>query len=166
MSNCRKYAISDCKNTQSFANIRHISRFSPTLRLSSTLLLAKTPTIMTEIALKRAYEPASPDDGYRVLVDRLWPRGMSHATLHYDLWEKELAPSTELREWYHLDPDHRWDEFATRYAAELRANPDFPGFVRQLGEHKKVTLLFGSHDTAHNNAIVLRDLIAAALTPA
>lgn len=121
---------------------------------------------MTEIALKRAYEPASPDDGYRVLVDRLWPRGMSHATLHYDLWEKELAPSTELREWYHLDPDHRWDEFATRYAADLRANPDFQGFVRQLGEHKKVTLLFGSHDTAHNNAVVLRDLIAAALTPA
>lgn len=117
---------------------------------------------MTEIVLKRAYEPASPDDGFRVLVDRLWPRGMSHETLHYDLWEKELAPSTDLREWYHLDPEHRWDEFANRYMAELHANPDFTNFVRQLSGHNKVTLLYGSHDTLHNNAVVLRDAIAAA----
>lgn len=118
---------------------------------------------MTEIALKRAYEPASESDGYRVLVDRLWPRGLSHETLHYDLWAKEIAPSTDLREWYHLDPDHRWDEFAERYVDELHANPDFLTFVHRLSEHKKVTLLYGSHDTEHNNAAVLRDEVAAAL---
>ena len=120
---------------------------------------------MTEIVLKRAYELASPTDGYRVLVDRLWPRGMSHATLHYDLWEKELAPSTELREWYHQDPDHRWDEFVTRYSAELHANPDFTNFVHTLSGHSKVTLLYGSHDPVHNNAAVLRNAVAAALVP-
>lgn len=126
-------------------------------------VISEKCVVMTEIALKRAYEAASPDDGYRVLVDRLWPRGMSHATLHYDLWEKELAPSTDLREWYHIDPEHRWNGFVDRYAAELRSNPDFPAFVRQMSEHRKVTLLYGSHDTEHNNAVVLRDEVAARL---
>ena len=65
-----------------------------------------------QILLKRAYDPESPSDGFRVYIDRLWPRGLSHATFHYDLWDKDIAPSTELREWFHADPLDRWDEFS------------------------------------------------------
>ena len=113
----------------------------------------------TEYMLKRAYEPASPDDGYRVLVDRLWPRGMSHATLHYDEWDKNLAPSTELREWFHEDPEGRWDEFARRYSAELKGNDAFADFASRMAGKGKVTLLYASHDPVHNNAAVLRDAL-------
>lgn len=77
---------------------------------------------MTQYQLKRAYEPASPEDGFRVYIDRLWPRGLSHETFHYDLWDKDIAPSTELREWFHADPDNRWSEFETRYSKELETS--------------------------------------------
>ncbi|MDE6368258.1 MAG: DUF488 family protein, partial [Muribaculaceae bacterium] len=76
------------------------------------------------IKIKRAYDPVSNEDGFRVYVDRLWPRGLSHETFHYDLWDKEISPSTELREWFHQDPDNRWDEFKKRYLDELKANPE------------------------------------------
>ena len=109
----------------------------------------------TEIAIKRAYEPQSDTDGWRVYVDRLWPRGLSHATFHYDYWDKEIAPSTELREWFHSDPDSRWDEFEKRYAAELENNPAFEALRKEIAGHKKVTLLYSSHDALHNNAVVL-----------
>ena len=81
-----------------------------------------------EIKLKRAYEPESAGDGYRVYVDRLWPRGLSHETFHYDIWEKQIAPSDELRKWFHADPDGRWQEFERRYSAELEAMPEFARF--------------------------------------
>lgn len=83
---------------------------------------------MTQYQLKRAYEPASLEDGFRVYIDRLWPRGLSHETFHYDLWDKDIAPSTELREWFHADPDNRWSEFETRYSKELETSP----FVRGI----------------------------------
>ena len=121
---------------------------------------------MTEIVLKRAYEPEAATDGYRILVDRLWPRGMSHETLHYDEWDKELAPSNDLREWYHEDPDKRWDGFVDRYKAELKANPEFEVLVRHIADMPKVTLLYASHDTEHNNAAVLRDEIVVSLANA
>lgn len=114
---------------------------------------------MQEIKLKRAYEPASADDGFRVYIDRLWPRGLSHETFHYDMWDKEIAPSTELREWFHADPDGRWDEFEKRYAAELTANPAFQTLKTQIADKPIVTLLYSSHDEAHNNAVVVYHLL-------
>lgn len=114
----------------------------------------------TKIQTKRAYDPASPSDGFRIYIDRLWPRGLSHETFHYDLWDKTIAPSTELREWFHADPSARWEEFCRRYTAELHANPAFATLRQTVASHPVVTLLYSSHDRDHNNAIPL----AAALT--
>lgn len=112
-----------------------------------------------EIKLKRAYEPASPEDGYRVYIDRLWPRGLSRQTFHYDLWDKEIAPSTELREWFHQDTASRWPGFVTRYKAELQANPNFAALKTTVLDKPVVTLLFSSRDTEHNNAVVVKELL-------
>ena len=114
---------------------------------------------MAQIQLKRAYEPASADDGFRVYIDRLWPRGLSHETFHYDLWDKDIAPSTELREWFHADPADRWDAFKEKYTAELKSNPSFEALKHLLSTKPKVTLLYSSHDEEHNNAVVLRALL-------
>lgn len=114
---------------------------------------------MQKIELKRAYEPASPTDGFRVYIDRLWPRGLSHETFHYDMWDKEIAPSTELREWFHADPDGRWEEFEKRYAEELKANPAFATLKQEIADKPVVTLLYSSHDEAHNNAVVVYNLL-------
>ncbi len=108
------------------------------------------------ILLKRAYDPANNNDGFRVYVDRLWPRGLSHETFHYDLWDKEISPSTELREWFHQDPDGRWEEFKHRYLDELKANPAAANLRKTLADKPKVTLLYSSHDATHNNALVLQ----------
>lgn len=116
---------------------------------------------MTEIRLKRAYASQAPEDGFRVYVDRLWPRGLSHETFHYDLWDKDIAPSTELREWYHVAPTVRWNDFAQRYANELHSNPAYTALVSTLSAHPCVTLLFSSHDTLHNNAVVLANTLAS-----
>lgn len=115
---------------------------------------------MTEFKLKRAYDPQSPEDGFRVYIDRLWPRGLSHATFHYDLWEKDIAPSTELREWFHADPDTRWDEFEKRYTSELNTSQAFKNFETLLKSKPVVTLLYSSHDHTHNNAIVVRNILS------
>lgn len=109
------------------------------------------------IQLKRAYDPASPADGYRVYIDRLWPRGLSHETFHYDSWDKAIAPSTELREWFHQDPDTRWTGFVEKYKDELSKNPAFGSLRVELAGKPVVTLLFSSHDRDHNNAVVVRD---------
>lgn len=112
---------------------------------------------MTQYKIKRAYEPENPDDGFRVYIDRLWPRGLSHETFHYDLWDKEIAPSTELREWFHQDPENHWTEFEEKYKAELKANPSFEALCRLLATKPVVTLLYSSHDEEHNNAVVVLD---------
>ncbi len=115
---------------------------------------------MTDIQLKRAYEPADTTDGFRVYIDRLWPRGLSHSTFHYDLWDKEIAPSTELREWFHADPGKRWVEFEKRYEAELMEGNALTSLAETASRHKKLTLLYSSHDREHNNAsVVLSTLI-------
>lgn len=111
------------------------------------------------IVLKRAYEPESPDDGFRIYIDRLWPRGRSHETFHYDLWDKEIAPSTELREWFHADPDSRWQEFKKKYAEELSKNDAFANLRKTIAGKHKVTLLFSSHDELHNNAVVVAECL-------
>lgn len=112
-----------------------------------------------EIKLKRAYEPEEKGDGFRVYIDRLWPRGLSHETFHYDLWDKDIAPSTELREWFHTDPDGLWPQFVEKYKAELRSNPAFDTFRHTIADKATVTLLYSSHDEAHNNAVVVQQLL-------
>ena len=110
------------------------------------------------IRVKRAYEPASPEDGTRILVDRLWPRGLRKADAAVDRWLKELAPSTELRQWFGHVPE-RWDEFHRRYQEELQQRPEKLDELRALAAAGPLTLLFSAHDEAHNNAVALRDVL-------
>lgn len=110
------------------------------------------------VQLKRAYEPPADDDGFRVLVDRLWPRGVSKEHAALDLWMKEVAPSTELRKWFGHDPA-RWDEFRCRYAEELHQNAELLSQLRSLGRKGALTLVYSAHDEVHNDAVVLRDVI-------
>lgn len=110
------------------------------------------------VQLKRAYEPAAADDGTRVLVDRLWPRGVSKDHAAVDLWLKELAPSTELRKWFDHDPA-RWAEFQIRYAHEVHQQPELLKQLRALALQGRVTLVYSAHDEVHNDAVALRGLL-------
>lgn len=115
---------------------------------------------MSDIQIKRVYEARSADDGQRVLVDRVWPRGISKATLQDAVWLKEIAPSTELRKWF----DHRaerWQQFCTRYAAELDRNPDAVAKLRALRARGRVTLLYSARDLEHNQARALAQYLEA-----
>ncbi|KAL4437220.1 hypothetical protein ABPG75_004359 [Micractinium tetrahymenae] len=108
-----------------------------------------------QIAVKRAYEPPAKDDGQRFCVDRMWPRGVKKEALHVQEWIKELAPSTELRQWFSHDPE-RWQEFQQRYAAELDENCEAWEPLVEAAKHGKVTLVYGAKDEEHNNAVALR----------
>lgn len=110
------------------------------------------------IRLKRVYDPPASVDGYRVLVDRLWPRGMSKDDADIDAWMKELAPSTELRKWYNHDVD-KWDEFKRRYFRELKKKGDAIDQLIDRVADGSVTLVFGAHDTDHNNAVALKEFL-------
>lgn len=110
---------------------------------------------MSEVCIKRAYDSPSAKDGTRVLVDRLWPRGLKRDDAKVDLWLKEVAPSAALRRWFAHDPV-KWPEFQDRYRAELAGNPKVGGLIELMKEGQRVTLLFGARDVEHNNAIVLR----------
>ena len=110
------------------------------------------------LRLKRAYEPPATSDGRRILVDRLWPRGLSKERAAIDEWMKEIAPSTELRRWFGHDPD-RWREFQRRYKRELRTRSDLVLEIARLAAHGAVTLVYGARDEAHNDAVVLRDIL-------
>jgi uncharacterized protein YeaO (DUF488 family) len=112
----------------------------------------------SHVKLKRAYEPAGPDDGTRILVDRLWPRGLSKAEAAVDRWLKEIAPSTELRQWFGHDPA-RWPEFRRRYAEELRQHASVLDEVRALAREDTVTLVYGARDETHNDAVALKDVL-------
>lgn len=114
---------------------------------------------MTQFKLKRAYEAPSADDGFRVYVDRLWPRGLSHENFPYNLWDKDIAPSTELREWFHQDPAGRWEDFSKKYLAELKQMPGFASLKALLMTKPVVTLLYSSHDEVHNNAVVVLEAL-------
>ena len=107
------------------------------------------------IQVKRAYDPAAPGDGARILVDRLWPRGLSKAKAKLTTWVKDAAPTSELREWFHAAPDQRWPEFQRRYRAELEHNPEALAELAPLLAQGPVTLLFAAKDKDHNNAVVL-----------
>lgn len=108
--------------------------------------------------IKRAYAPAEAADGYRILVDRLWPRGISKEKAKIDLWLKSVAPSNELRKWFGHDPE-RFAEFDRRYRAELTESGALDELRAVLREHPDATLLFAAHDEAHNNAAVLKELL-------
>ena len=103
--------------------------------------------------IKRVYEPASPEDGTRILVDRLWPRGLKKSTAELTSWLKDIAPSPPLRTWFGHKPE-RFAEFRRRYTAELRKNPAFPE-LRRLGRGQRITLLYGARDPEVNHAAVL-----------
>lgn len=107
------------------------------------------------IEVKRIYEPPSRSDGIRLLVERLWPRGMKKEVAELDGWLREVAPSTELRKWFNHDPS-KWAEFRRRYHAELDQHPDTWLPIIDAAQKGKVTLLFSSHDTEHNNVIALK----------
>lgn len=111
-----------------------------------------------DIQIRRIYEPPSADDGARILVDRLWPRGVSKEEAKLTLWLKDIAPSTELREWFGHDPS-RWHEFSRRYRAELKANETGVAEVAGFLKSGRVTLLYGARDTEHNDAVVLADYL-------
>lgn len=117
---------------------------------------------MTQIRIKRVYEPAAPDDGCRVLVDKLWPRGVRKDALRYDLWAKDIAPSAELRRWYHADPEARWAEFRRRYLHELRTSQAVRDFLRDTADARTVTLLYASKNAAENHALVLQEFLQQA----
>lgn len=120
----------------------------------------KNPHEKLNVLLKRAYEDASPQDGYRVLVDRVWPRGRSKAVLKLDQWARDLTPSVELRKWFGHDP-RRWEVFRKRYLQEL-ANDAQSAQLRQLladAPGRTITLVYGAKDEEHNQAIVLREAL-------
>ena len=116
---------------------------------------------MAEIHIKRIYEPAAADDGYRILVDRLWPRGLSRQQAAVDFWARAVAPSDALRKWYRHEAD-KWPEFKRRYFAELQANSDGLAELRENLQHDRVTLVFSSRETQLNNAHALREFLERA----
>lgn len=110
------------------------------------------------IQLKRAYEAPAASDDYRILVDRLWPRGLAKVKAKIDLWLKEVAPSTELRQWFGHDPD-KWPEFEKRYRAELKTNPAWPELQALAHQKEVMTLVYAARDQLHNEAVVLQQLL-------
>ena len=111
-----------------------------------------------DVRRKRAYEPAASEDGYRVLIDRIWPRGVSRERARLDEWARELAPSSELRRWFGHDPA-RYPEFRRRYESELAAQVEKLGDLRRRARQGTLTLVYGARDTEHNDAVVLADLL-------
>lgn len=108
--------------------------------------------------IKRVYEEPRNADGMRILVDRLWPRGLSKERARVDLWLKDIAPSTELRKWFSHDPN-KWSEFQTRYRQELKSKADLVAILKEKAAKGPVTLLFGAKDKEHNEAVVLQSLL-------
>lgn len=110
------------------------------------------------IRVKRIYEPVAATDGYRILVDRLWPRGIKKEKADIDQWLKEIAPSTELRKWIHADPS-KWSDFRKKYQAELKKSPATDELLFLIKKHKTVTLLYAAKDEEQNHALVLQEFI-------
>jgi len=113
---------------------------------------------MVDINIKRVYDASEPSDGFRVLVDRVWPRGMTKEKAAIDLWDKNIAPTTELRKWFGHD-SAKWQEFQQRYIAELKANSVAVNVLLQQTTSNHVTLLYGAKDEQHNQAVVLRNFL-------
>jgi uncharacterized protein YeaO (DUF488 family) len=114
---------------------------------------------MMEIKLKRVYEESAKEDSTRILVDRLWPRGLTKQKANVDIWLKEVAPSTELRKWFHHDPE-KWEEFKKRYFLELKNKKEQIEVLKKQLRNGTVTLVYGEKDEEHNEAIVLKELLS------
>ena len=120
--------------------------------------------VAENIRLKRAYDSASPGDGARILIDRLWPRGVRKADAAIDVWAKDMAPSTALRRWFGHDPA-RWHEFRRRYSEEIHQRRNRLDELRTLAQKGRITLVFAARDEAHNDAVVLREILLGRSTP-
>jgi uncharacterized protein YeaO (DUF488 family) len=118
-----------------------------------------TKAAANNISIKRIYDPVEKQDGLRVLVDRIWPRGLKKADAKIDLWLKEIAPSTELRKWFKHDPE-KWPEFQKRYRQELKQQPDLIKPILENAKKHHVTLLFSAKDADHNNAQALKAFLS------
>jgi uncharacterized protein YeaO (DUF488 family) len=116
------------------------------------------------IHIKRIYEPPAKTDGYRILVDHLWPRGLSKTEVHIDKWLKDIAPSADLRKWFGHKTD-KWKEFTSRYQAELKNNPAMDELQKDISAHKTVTLLYAAKDEEHNHALALQQYLEKAIRP-
>jgi uncharacterized protein YeaO (DUF488 family) len=116
---------------------------------------------MNVITIKRIYEPFAKSDGFRVLVDRLWPRGIKKTGAHIDLWMKEVAPSTELRKWFDHDPE-KWELFMEKYHAELKGSVAFEDLLALAAKHKNLTLLYGAKNEQYNQAVALKKFVEKA----
>lgn len=114
--------------------------------------------VVSGVRIRRVYDPPEPEDGFRILIDRVWPRGVSKEEARVDEWRRDLAPSTELRRWFGHDPA-RFDEFRRRYRAELEQAADALDELVERARDGVVTLVYGARDTEHNNAVVLRELL-------
>lgn len=117
----------------------------------------------TLVRIKRIYEPAVKGDGYRILVDRLWPRGISKVAAHIDLWMRDIAPSTALRRWFNHDPA-KWEDFCERYRAELREQQPLLNAVRQQAKEGPVTLVYSARDERFNQAVALQLALKQSIT--
>jgi len=111
---------------------------------------------MMQVKIKRVYDSEEKTDGYRVLVDKLWPRGIKKEDLHYDLWAKDITPSTPLRQWYHQDEEGHWEEFRVKYMKELEDSSAIKDFIEKIKNQKVVTLLYASKNAIENHALVLQ----------
>jgi uncharacterized protein YeaO (DUF488 family) len=114
----------------------------------------------TKVKLKRVYDLPETDDGERILVDRLWPRGLTKAKARVDLWMKEIAPSNELRKWFGHDPE-KWSRFRGRYRTELKHNDELVNELKRRARKGPITLLFAARDVAHNEAVVIKQYIGS-----
>lgn len=122
----------------------------------------KSVKVKITIKIKRVYDTPSEEDGYRVLIDRLWPRGLSKSVAVIQSWVKDIAPSTELRKWFDHDP-LKWAAFQEKYMDELKHNPSIDSFWETISHQKTVTLLYSAKDEKHNNAIVLKSFLTSKL---
>lgn len=113
---------------------------------------------MPAVQIKRVYEPLATTDGFRVLVDRIWPRGVKKETAHADVWLKDVAPSTALRKWFNHEPE-KWPEFTRKYTAELKRADAMEQLLDIIRKHEKTTLLYSAHDEQQNQALVLQEFI-------
>ena len=113
---------------------------------------------MALIKIKRAYEPIEKSDGFRILVDRLWPRGIKKEDAHFDVWLKEIAPTNELRKWFNHETE-KWEEFTKKYRTELKVSPALEELLTLVDKHRIITLVYGAKDEQHNQAIVIKEYL-------
>ncbi len=119
---------------------------------------------MAQVKVKRVYDAEESSDGFRVLIDKLWPRGMKKENLHYDFWATDITPSTHLREWYHQDEEKHWEEFKKKYTEELTKSAAMENFINKVKGKQSVILLYASKNAMHNHALILQKYLENVLS--